>query len=233
MLPRKTCCVAAALLLTLLSSGCQLSPAQPSPPVASRVLLSPEAATIEQGEQFQTVVKVVDQYGFLLPAGLATLAPADTSMLSITPSLVVRARGRSGVTEVVVTAGRIRRTMPVTVTQVLSGITFNTLPGTVAQFDTLRLIPVATDFVGTVLNELTFSFETSDSTRATVTKNGLVTVSGRVGQVGVLALTTFRGRVHYADVRFVVELRVANGKSGCCAAPRDAWNRRHGSRGTP
>jgi hypothetical protein len=190
----RTAVIAVSILVGSLC-GCKEGASPGDPRVAARLLISPASAVVPQDDGVQVGVKVVDQYGFLLPDTGVTLTARDTSLLTVLlPSRVARAHGRSGQTELVVSAGSLSRSIPVVITQVLSAISFVPHPTTIAQFDSIRLMPTARDARGDQVAGAAFAYSTSDSSFATVSPDGVVRARGRIGDFTIAVVASHLGK---------------------------------------
>lgn len=200
--------VVAASLVSVLT-GCG-STSEPAVPVATTILASPTSATIDQGDAFQVVYRVVDQSGLLLSDNTARVTLSDTAILQMRPNLVVRAHGRKGSAQVIIEAGSARTTIPVTVRPVVAFL-FGLGDSTrrVVPFDTVRLLAVPRDPYEAFIPEAVVTFTSSDTTRARVERDGLVRVGSRTGHFNILVTARAGASSHGQSVGFQVVLPTA------------------------
>ena len=182
-------------------SGGPTAPPTIDPPRATTVTVSPAAAELPAvGATVQLSAEVRDQNGQAMAGATVTWSSSDASVATVDASGLVTAAG-NGTATVTATAGSVSGTATVTVAQEVGAVKVTPAIDTLVAFgDTVRLSAEAVDANAHRVEEVEFSWTSSDTSVAVVGDAGLVTGVGP-GQAEVTA--TVAGVTGRADLTVV------------------------------
>ena len=182
-------------------SGGPTAPPTVDPPRATTVIVSPVTAELTAvGATVRFSAEVRDQNGQAMVGATVTWSSSDASVATVDASGLVTAAG-NGTATVTATAGSVSGTATVTVTQEVGAVKVTPAIDTLVAFgDTVRLSAEAVDANAHRVEEVEFSWASSDTSVAVVGDAGLVTGVGP-GQAEVTA--TAAGVTGRADLTVV------------------------------
>ncbi len=141
---------------------------------AAAVSVTPDSLRLLVADDAPLVVQVRDANGTVVPSAPITFAVADPAVARVSGTGVVRAVG-VGITIVTVTSGTAAASIPVVGAAVVS-LTPATVVLTAA--DTVQLVAVARDSVGTTIPGVAFNFSSTDTAVARVSATAVLTYAG-------------------------------------------------------
>ncbi|MCE2455878.1 MAG: Ig-like domain-containing protein, partial [Gemmatimonadetes bacterium] len=172
----------------------------PDPPRATTVTVTPATVTFAaQGDTARLAAEVRDQVGRVMEGATVSWSSTDTTAATVDASGLVTAAG-NGAATITATSGSASGSATVTVAQAVSAVAVVPAADTLVAGDTLRLRAEATDANGHPVAGVEFTWESGDTSVATVDGSGLVTGTG-AGEVEIAATT--------AGVAGVAQLAVA------------------------
>ena len=182
-------------------SGGPTAPPTVDPPRATTVTVSPATAELTAvGATVQLSAEVRDQNGQAMAGATVTWSSSDASVATVDASGLATAAG-NGTATITATAGAVSGNAAVSVAQRVSAVTVSPAADTlVALGDTVRLSAEAVDGNAHRVEEVEFSWASSDTSVAVVDDAGLVRGVG-AGQAEVTA--TAAGVTGRADLTVV------------------------------
>lgn len=157
-------------------------------PVTSGITVSPDPASLAQKTTLQLQAKVVDAVGAVIPNATITYTPANSGILTVSPSGLVQSVGPAGNTSITLSSGAVTRILSVTVAPVPSEL--RVYPSTVVMgiHGQTQLSATVLDAVGSpILPTPATTWSSADPTIATVSATGLVTSVGPLGNTSITA----------------------------------------------
>ena len=200
-------------------------------PQASHVIVAPDAVTIPQKGTASLSVSVTDQNDQLITGAVVTFSSSNTQILTVSNLGVITSVGPAGTANIVAKSGRASTNIPVTVTQVSSGISVSPDPATLNQKQTLQLQAQVVDAVGTPIPGATINFFPFNASMISVSPTGLITSLGPAGTTNLQLSTPTLNRTISVVVNQVASdllvapssIRIAkNGKAQLVATIVDA-----------
>lgn len=183
-------CAILAALASAKGCGDGDSPtAIPDTPRPTTLAVSPTTAELTAfGATVQLAAEVRDQNAEVVAGGTVAWASSSPAVATVDGSGLVTAAG-NGETTITASAGAASGSAEITVTQAIDAVTVSPMEGTIGSGETLRLSAEAFDENGHAVAEVEFSWESSDTSVATVDMSGLVTGA----DVGVATITARAG----------------------------------------
>lgn len=154
-------------------------------PQATHVIVAPDAVTIPQKGTASLSVSVTDQNDELITGAVVSFSSSNTQILTVSNLGVITSVGPSGAANIIAKSGRASTSVPVTVTQVSSGISVSPDPATLNQKTTLQLQAQVVDAVGTPIPGSTITFAPFNPSLISVSPTGLITSLGPAGTTNV------------------------------------------------
>lgn len=158
-------------------------------PQATHVIVAPDAVAIPQKGTASLSVSVTDQSDQLITGAVVTFSSSNPQIVTVSNLGVITSVGPAGSTNVIAKSGRATTSVPVTITQVSSGISVSPDPASLNQKRTLQLQAQVVDAVGTPIPGSTINYFPSNSSMISVSPTGLVTSLGPAGTTS-LTLST-------------------------------------------
>ena len=170
----------------------------PDPPRATAVTVTPATASMTAlGDTARFEARVWDQIGRVMAGATVSWSSSDATVAEVDASGLATATG-DGTATITAAAGSASESATVTVAQAVSGVTVAPAAVTLVAGDTLRLTAEATDANGHPVAGVEFTWESGDTSVATVDGSGLVTGVG-AGEVEIAATTAgFAGAAQLA-----------------------------------
>ena len=161
----------------------------PDVPRPTTLAVSPTTAELTAfGATVQLAAEVRDQNAEVVAGGTVAWVSSSPAVATVDDSGLVTAAG-NGVATITASAGTASGSAEITVTQAIDAVTVSPMEGTIGSGETLRLSAEAFDENGHTVTEVEFSWESSDTSVATVDMSGLVTGA----DVGVATITARAG----------------------------------------
>ena len=170
----------------------------PDPPRATEVTVTPATVTVAaRGDTARLTAEVRDQIGRVMAGATVSWSSSDATVAEVDASGLVTATG-AGTAAITATSGSASGNATVTVAQQVSEVAVSPAADTLFVGDTLRLTAEATDANGHAVAGVAFTWESGDTSVATVDGSGLVTGVG-AGEVEIAATTAgFAGAAQLA-----------------------------------
>ena len=154
-------------------------------PQPTHVIVAPDAVTIPQKGTASLSVSVTDQNDQLITGAVVGFSSSNTQILTVSNLGVITSVGPAGTANIIAKSGRASTSVPVTVTQVSSGISVTPDPATLNQKTTLQLQAQVVDVVGTPIPGSTITYSGYNPTLISISPTGLVTSLGPAGTTNV------------------------------------------------
>ncbi|MYE70082.1 MAG: hypothetical protein F4237_08550, partial [Gemmatimonadetes bacterium] len=193
----------AAALLVVAAACSDDSTAPGQVPTPTSVVVSTSSLTFSSlGETAQLTATVHDQNGQAMASATVAWVSADTDVATVDGNGLVSAAGQ-GATNIVVTAGSTASaSVGVTVEQVPHTVVLSAPLDSLAVGDSIQMTAEALDGLGNPIADVAFEWSSSDTTIATVTREGWVDARS-AGSVEITVrvgdLSAFRFLVIYRD----------------------------------
>ena len=180
------------------------------PPGPTTITISPSSATLHSiDDTVQLSAVVHDQNGQVMPEAPVWWAGSESSVAAINTTGMVTA-ARNGRANVTASVGAATATAVITVAQVVAEVSVSPSADTlVALEDTVRLVGVARDANGHLIDGATFNWSSSDASVASVDISGLVTAARNGGATVIARAGAVSANVEIFVEQEVVELRVS------------------------
>ena len=167
------------LVSLVLVSGCgdgdSLTAPVPDPPRPRTITVSPFATELTAlGATVQLTAEVRDQNAVVMSTATVTWSSGEPSVATVAASGLVTAVG-TGTAAITARAGPASASAGVTVTQVIDSVTVSPMEGVIGSGEILQLSAAAFDENGHAVSRAEFSWESSNTSVATVDASGLVT----------------------------------------------------------
>jgi YVTN family beta-propeller protein len=162
--------------------SCSKNSTQPTVTVTS-VLVAPDSLGMRRGDSAQLTASPLDADGHLVSGIVITFASQDQNIATVSATGLVHAAG-TGKTAIVVSAAGVTQSVPVTVVTVPFSIEIAPRDTTIATNGTFTLHATVFDATHTAIAGAPITFQSSDSTVATISGTGLVT--GKAGGTAAL-----------------------------------------------
>lgn len=170
------------------------NPAPPTPvvSVATRIELKPPSATLDSvGDTIKITARVLDQHNAPIPSAVVTWSSSDASVVTVNASGLVTATG-NGTATVTARSGTATSIVPVTVMQVAVSIVIEPSAVTLMSLgSTIQLTATVVDRNGQPITDIVITWQSSNTTVATVSASGLVTAFG----IGTATITALSGSI--------------------------------------
>lgn len=166
--------------------SCSNSSTQPTVTVAS-VQVAPDSLGLHRGDSAQLMASPLDAGGHLVSGIAITFGSQNPSIATVSATGLVHAAGQ-GKTSIVVTAAGVHQSVPVTVVTVPFSIEIAPLDTTIAANGTFTLRATVFDQTHTPIVGAPITFQSTDSSVATIAGSGLVTgISGGTAVLSALS----------------------------------------------
>jgi len=152
--------------------------------IATSVRVTPSPASVVQKGTLQLQAKVLDLVDGEIAGQPFEYQSGNAAIATVNAGGIVTSTGPAGTVDILVRSGGLSQTVPVTVTQVVGGI--SALPGTIflGAGHSAQLRPSLVDLVGAPMPAgAAFTYASSNTATATVDGQGLVQSIGPLGDV--------------------------------------------------
>jgi DNA-binding beta-propeller fold protein YncE len=188
--------------------------------VPAYLIITPDSAALFRFDSVALTVNALDKDSALLTAVAVTFRSSDTNTVRVTAVGLVRSVGPTGKAGVLVSAGGVTRTVPVTVTGKPKTVAASPADTSIKQGASYQLRTQVLDSLGDSVANAPRTFHSSDTAIAAVSGTGLVTArkSGQAFmQVTSGALGTFAS-VSVLDSNVIARIPLANTPYGVAAS---------------
>ena len=144
----------------------------------SILVVSPDSVSLVRFDSIHLTVSVLDQDSALLSGAAVTFQPGNAAMVTVSATGVVHSVGPLGKTSIVVSSGTLHRTIPVTITTIPHAIILAPTDTSIRLGASFVLRAVVVDSFGDSLANAPRTYQSGDTTVATISASGLVVSKG-------------------------------------------------------
>lgn len=183
----------------------------------AQVTITPDSLAVAVSLSAALTAQVRDGLGQVIPSAPVTFASGNTAIVTVTAGGTVTAH-QIGVTGVIAQSGAARDTIPVVATAASLEVT----PASVllGSADTVQLVAVARDGLGTVIPGISFTYRSSDPAVARVDTSGVLTFAG-LGTADIVTEGGYRSDTTVV-LALVARIPLSNQPSGVAVSAGDA-----------
>lgn len=153
--------------------------------VSNQIVVSPSPAVVAQNATLQLTATVLDLNGVPIPNAPLTYVSGTPSLATVSNGGLVDPAGPAGQVLITVTSGSLTASATVAITQVPTALVVTPNPVTMGKAATLPLSAQVHDLVDAPVPGVAFTYQSSNTTLATVTSAGQVVGQGATGSLNV------------------------------------------------
>ena len=188
--------------------------------VSSGISVTPNPATLNQKTTLQLQAQVVDAVGTPIPGSTINYAPANPSLISVSPTGLVTSLGPAGTTNLTLSTPTLNRTISVVVNQVASDLRVAPSSIRIGRNGKAQLVATVVDAVGTAMPSGSITWTSNDQSIVTVSSTGVVTA---VGPLGSTTITVKTGTFTRTVAVEVADISRPSGTSVTTASFANTW----------
>ncbi len=180
-----------ARILTALAVGigapsCTNNNSGTGPDQVVSLAVAPDTVSLDRGDSIQLTVSALDKNNALVTGVAVTFSSADTTIVSVSNTGLVRTGSAIGTTTITVSGGGVKRDVPATVKSTPVSVAVAPADTTIKEGGSYPLRVTVYDLNNDSIPGAPVTFHSSDSTIATVSPSGVVTGVG-AGQATISA----------------------------------------------